>query len=73
MSRVIRIESCAICPSRDHKGAFAQVAYVPVCRNRGNRELPHTLVMSRGGSVSASATFEIPEWCPLEKYQEQAA
>jgi elongation factor P hydroxylase len=72
MSRVIRIESCAVCPSRDHKGAFARVAYVPVCRSV-DRELPHTLVMSRRGYVSASATFEIPEWCPLEKYQEQAA
>lgn len=63
--KCIPIPSCAECPSRDHKGGFGTVAYVPVCR-KAARELPHTVrydtVPGRG---VASLSEGIPEWCPL--------
>lgn len=65
MTRIIRIESCKACPSYGHKGAFAPVSYVPVCRS-ANKELPHTVSRAHGHTV-ASVAGGIPEWCPLER------
>lgn len=68
MTRIIRVETCSDCPKRDHKGGFANVAYVPVCRGvKPSRELPYTVGQGFRSMVVAVATEEIPEWCPLEK------
>lgn len=68
MSRVIRIETCAKCPSRDHKGAFAEVYCVPVCNAVSpSRELPHEVKPGFGTRLVAAPTYAIPDWCPLEK------
>lgn len=65
MTRIIRIESCKTCPNLGHKGGFAPVSYVPVCKG-ANKELPHTVSRAHGHTF-ASATDVIPEWCPLER------
>lgn len=65
MTRIIRIESCNACPSREHKGGFAPVSYVPVCR-AANKELPHTVNRAHGHTF-ASVGGGIPDWCPLER------
>lgn len=62
--KCIPIPSCRECPSRDHKGGFGTIAYVPVCR-RTNRELPYTLGSGHRGRVIAVSSDEIPDWCPL--------
>jgi len=67
MTRIIRIETCGTCQHRDHKGAFAKVSYVPVCR-KVNRKLPHEVVYDKAVRMTvAEGTGEIPSWCPLEK------
>lgn len=48
----------------DHKGAFAAISYVPVCRKTG-KELPHTISYSAKIGASASYTGIIPSFCPL--------
>ena len=64
--KFIPINSCSECPSRDHRGAFGRIAYIPICRATG-KELPYDVVTNPiSGISSASATYEIPEWCPLE-------
>lgn len=65
MTRIIRIESCNACPSLGHKGAFAPVSYVPVCRG-ANKELPHT-VRKFHDYTYGNVTDVIPDWCPLER------
>lgn len=65
MSKVIRIENCSQCPSRDHKGAYGRISYIPVCRAVG-KELPYEVYIDRHFGVSAHASNIIPEWCPLE-------
>jgi hypothetical protein len=72
MSRVIRIDSCDQCPSRDHKGAFGNVMYVPVCLAT-DRELPHDVVVNKFKRLVAHASNVTPEWCPLEKATESQA
>lgn len=67
MAKIIKINVCAECPNYDHKGAFGQVAYIPVCR-LAKAELPWIPHTSIGGRVQAVSTGLIPEWCPLEDY-----
>lgn len=65
--KCIPIPSCAKCPHRDHRGAFAPVAYVPICQMAA-RELPHevhTRGTLQGHRMVASQTEGIPDWCPL--------
>lgn len=67
MTRIIRIKTCAECPNRDHAGAFGRVACVPECGLiKPVRELPHGVVLT-GKRLMAAPTFQIPDWCPLEK------
>lgn len=68
MERKIVIKTCEGCPHKDHKGAFGEIAYVPVC-NQTLRELPHRVEPSKWlkGRMAAIYTGEIPNWCPLEK------
>lgn len=67
-SRKIVIETCEGCPHRDHKGAFAQVSYVPKCGRTG-KELPYTVVTPKCAPtmVTAAGTGVIPDWCPLDR------
>ena len=65
MNRFIEISKCDKCPFYDHKGAFAEISYVPKCTLK-NRELPYTVGKS-GSMIVARPTFEIPEWCTLPK------
>ena len=64
MDRALRITSCMDCPCRDHKGAFAAVPYVPICR-LADRELPWEKGYQYGGRMQARPTMIIPDWCPL--------
>lgn len=68
MTKIIRITTCQDCPNNDHRGAFGQVAYVPYCRLE-NKEQPWEPVKS-GTMVVAQKTVDIPDWCPLENYDE---
>jgi hypothetical protein len=65
MTRYIPIDNCEQCPFKDHKGAFAEVSYVPVCR-KTNCILPHSIEKS-GNQTVARHSNEIPDWCPLSK------
>lgn len=62
--KCLPIKDCSDCPHTDHKGAFALVSYVPVCRAT-QRELPHTVDSNEKGRAFASYTGEIPDWCPM--------
>jgi hypothetical protein len=62
---MIRIKTCKECPYLGHKGAFGEIAYVPVCRKSG-KELPHTLGAGHKHVPLALGTNAIPEWCPLD-------
>ncbi len=69
MSQKIVIETCNVCPHKDHKGGFGNPAYVPICRKK-DRELPYTVSAHQGSRnfgvmVTASQKGGIPEWCPL--------
>lgn len=64
MSKKIVIQSCGVCPHKDHKGGFGNIAYIPICR-AANKELPYTET-ARNGRCYANATLVIPGWCPLE-------
>lgn len=64
MARYIKLGSCGTCPHRGHKGGFGAVAYIPVCR-KANRELPWEPKGDRNGRVTATASDQIPDWCPL--------
>ena len=48
-----------------HKGAFAEVSYVPKCGLTGD-ELPWTPVRSFKNLIVAQYNGTIPETCPLE-------
>jgi hypothetical protein len=61
--KAILIESCGVCPNRDHNGAFGKVAYVPICR-LSNKQLPYDVEVQRGREY-AVAKKEIPAWCKL--------
>ena len=61
----LTIENCNECPFVDHKGGFGNVAYIPVCKRVGRKELPYTEHASNG-RITARCTGVIPEWCPLE-------
>ena len=63
-ARKIVIQDCGECPRSDHKGAFAVVSRVPVCR-KADRELPWTPSVGNRGRVSAKREPGIPDWCPL--------
>lgn len=63
MNRKIVFLTCEDCPHFDHKGAFGKIAYVPVCRKK-KKELPYAKAVE-GERVMASATYVIPDWCPL--------
>lgn len=63
--RYIEVTTCEHCHHRDHKGAFAPVSYVPVCRLSGG-ELPHEIQLA-GKCVKASLKPGIPDTCPLPK------
>jgi hypothetical protein len=65
MSKKIVIASCLSCPSRDHRGAFGHISYIPVCRRTG-KDLPYTVGASAGMTLVASPTYAIPDFCPLE-------
>ena len=70
MSKVkkITVTQCTGCPNRDHKGAFGQVSYVPVCRKLG-KVIPYTVTEQKTGLSTlliASQKVDIPSWCPLE-------
>lgn len=54
-----------MCPHKDHRGAFGQIAYIPCCR-KVSRNLPYRETAQRG-SVHAVGTGVIPDWCPLQK------
>lgn len=71
MPKYIPITKCSTCPNVDHNGAFAGIAYVPVCR-AARRELPYTVGVANGRAV-ASTTGEVPEWCPLPDLPETLA
>jgi hypothetical protein len=65
MSRFLEVESCAKCPHYDHKGAFAVVACVPICRKVA-RELPYEAKYdTMRGRALAHMTVAFPDWCPL--------
>lgn len=67
MTRIIRIETCANCPHRDHDGAFGQPSCKPMCRaTPGSQELPYTVMHGYGSRCIAVPTYVIPDWCPLE-------
>lgn len=66
--KYIAIEHCGRCPHKDHKGAFAQVAYIPVCK-LADKELPYTTQMINKRIV-ASVTPDITDWCPLPDLKE---
>lgn len=68
MTRMIVIESCSDCSSKDHRGGFGRVSYVPYCR-KTDKDLPHIVCAGRR-MVSATYTGEIPDWCPLPKAPE---
>jgi len=63
--RSFQVVTCSDCPDYDHRGAFAAVACVPVCRAL-DRDLPHKVVKERGRDW-AQPTTDIPDWCPLPK------
>jgi hypothetical protein len=65
MTRIIRINDCSECPSKDHNGAYGRIAYIPICRAVG-RELPYTVEKDKHMGIYAHRLPEIPEWCPLE-------
>lgn len=67
MAKCIPINSCKDCPSKDHKGAFGLIAYVPVCQKMHGKELPYAKYVP-GNKATARSTGEIPEWCPLDDY-----
>ena len=64
MSIYIEIKKCSECPHIDHKGAYAKVAYVPLCRE-ARKTIPYTVIGEN--NFYAEALTEIPEWCPLPK------
>ena len=68
MKKAIVIESCNKCPNQGHKGAFAVISYVPICRLTGEN-LPFTLGES-SRVIIANATGEIPAFCPLIDFPE---
>lgn len=68
MTRIIKIENCTQCPSFDHRGAFGDIAYIPVCRSV-NLNLTYSVSSSNNGRKIATPTGAIPEWCPLEKLE----
>lgn len=63
------VNSCKECPRCDHKGAFAEIAYMPICLATGEI-LPYEVSAVRG-RVYASATGVIPASCPLPVAPEQ--
>ena len=65
-ARKIVLKTCTHCPHRDHKGVFGNPACVPVCR-LAKQELPFTVTPGGNGRLHASPTYDIPEWCPLER------
>lgn len=67
--RVIEVKSCKVCWNRDHKGAFGNPSYIPVCRKTG-KELPYETHPDGRGGLYAQVTGEIPEWCPLTKVED---
>lgn len=68
MTKIITIQTCANCPHKDHRGAYGQVAYIPVCRQT-NKNLGYTKeVSSRGNGIHAQYDGKIPSFCPLEDY-----
>lgn len=71
MTRKIVIANCRLCPHKDHMGAFAAVACVPIYRE-ANKELPHTITGAERpfNTLKASPTYEIPDWCPLPENEE---
>jgi hypothetical protein len=65
VTRFLPLDSCQRCPHYDHKGAFAAVACVPICR-REARELPYEATYdSMRGRALARMTVAFPDWCPL--------
>jgi hypothetical protein len=63
------IRTCKDCPHLDHMGAFAEISYKPICRNT-NRPLDFNVAASPRGSIVASLTDVIPDWCPLDDKEE---
>lgn len=61
--RSVSVETCRDCPNFGHKGAFGEIAYIPVCQKTWET-LPHVVVAQKGHPV-AIATGEIPTSCPL--------
>lgn len=64
MKRKIVIGSCSDCPNLKHSGGFGGIAYIPICHETGEM-LPYTKSVS-GNRIVATATGEIPDWCPLD-------
>lgn len=64
--RKIVIKTCEECPHIGREGVFCRIAYIPRCAN-AKKNLPHEVVVSKQGFVSAKPTYEIPDWCPLEE------
>lgn len=74
---MIVVRTCDACPHVDHKGAFGNPAYVPLCRKtmRKDRVLPYTVVVSNGlpersgWPLVAVPSGVIPDWCPLHEIE----
>ena len=58
------IQNCGECPHKDHKGAFAKISRVPVCR-KTDKELPYAISIGPSGNLSAIPTNVIPANCTL--------
>lgn len=71
MNKKIIIKSCNECPYTNHKGSFHRVSYIPYCIKikRKDNILPYSINDSYN-FLSASPTWVIPKWCPLEDNNE---
>lgn len=66
LTRKIVIESCEMCPHKQHRGGFGEVMYFPICFASNYREIPHKVDTDIAGQRFALSVTDIPEWCPLE-------
>lgn len=66
--RAILVEGCRNCHFRDHKGAFGEVACVPICRH-ANKEIPYTVIVERGRKHASISVPDYPDWCPLPEVE----
>ena len=85
MKKKIVIESCSTCPHKDHSGQFTPGGAYPLCRKaklpegekypdyKGtSRVLPYKVGERYNHIPCRQATYEIPDWCPLEDDMQQS-